>query len=114
MLDATTFELGTATYQVRPLFPALRSISERYGGIFGAVARVESYDVGAMAQIITDLLSANGNTLRVEVVGEQMMAKPLSFWVAPILEVLTNALGSGPEEPVSTGDTKSGGEDAAG
>jgi len=107
MLDATTFELGDATYKVRPLFPALDSISERYGGILGAVARVEAYDAKAMAQIITDLLSANGNTLKVEVVGEQMMEKGLAAWVPPILEVLTRAIRPGPEEPVSTGDSKS-------
>jgi len=114
MLRETVFEFGDATYHVRPLFPALRSISERYGGIMGAVARVEAYDVAAMAQIITDLLAANGHTHKVEAIGERMMEKPLTTWVKPILEVLTNALGSGPEEPVSTGDTKSGGENEAG
>ncbi len=108
MLDATTFELGDSTYKIRPLFPAIASISERYGGVLGAVARVEAYDAKAMAWIIAELLSANENTVRVEVVGEQMMDKGLGAWVAPILEVLTKAIKPGPEEPVSTGDSKSG------
>ncbi len=107
MIDVTTFELGDATYKIRPLFPALDSISGRYGGILGAVARVEAYDAGAMAWIIAELLSANGNTVKVAVIGEQMMEKGLAAWVAPILEVLTKAIKPGPEEPVATGDSKS-------
>ena len=107
MLDEIVLELGSDTFKVRPVFPALRTISQKFGGLTAAAARAQALDVDAMATIITDVLAANGHTMRLEVVGERMMEKPLSIWVIAILEIITAAMQSGPEEPVNTGDGKS-------
>lgn len=107
MLDAITFELGSDTFELRPLFPALRKISQRYGGLVAAGARAEALDVDAMATIISDLLAANGHTMRIEVIGERMMEKPLMEWATKIMEVIAAAVTPGPEAPAISGDTKS-------
>ncbi len=107
MLDAITVQLGSDTFQVRPLFPALRAISQKFGGLMAAGERAQALDVDAMAQILTDVLAANGHPMKVEVVGERMMEKPLIDWVGTILEIVAAAIQPGPEVPVDTGDAKS-------
>lgn len=107
MLDAVEFKLGDETFQIRPLFPALQAISKQYGGIVEAIRRIDIFDVDAIAVIVTELLQANGHTVKLADVGAKLIEPGLVTYVPLIVEVLTRAISAGPEVPVATGSTKS-------
>jgi len=107
VVDTTEVVLGDATFQLRPLFPALEAISIAYGGIVGATSQIQEYNVSAMADIMCQFLKANGHGMKKADVGSRMVEVGLASHVPPLLELLTNAITAGPEEPTPLGDAKS-------